>query len=62
MPPITTGTKSLILTTTSWFGGKNSFIGMVFMVVGAICIGFGVLFMVKQAASPRVLGDLKFLK
>lgn len=56
------GTKSLILTTTSWFGGKNTFIGVAFVAIGAICIGFGVLFMAKQAAAPRVLGDLKFLK
>jgi hypothetical protein len=56
------GTKSLILTTTSWFGGKNTFIGAVFVAVGAICVGFGVLFVAKQAAAPRVLGDLKFLK
>jgi len=56
------GTKSLILTTTSWFGGKNAFIGVVFVAVGALCVGFGVLFVAKQAAAPRVLGDLKFLQ
>jgi len=56
------GTKSLVLSTTTWFGGKNGFLGSCFVAVGSICLAFGVGFLIKQAASPRALGDLKFLQ
>jgi hypothetical protein len=56
------GTKSLVLTTTTWFGGKNDFLGTCFMVVGTICLVFGVAFFIKNAASRRVLGDLTYLQ
>jgi hypothetical protein len=55
------GTKSLVLTTSSWFGGKNEFLGTCFTVVGSLCLAFGVGFLVKQCASPRILGDLTHL-
>ena len=56
------GTKSLVLTTTTWFGGKNSFLGNGFIVVGAAYLAFGVAFTVKHMASPRALGDTRFLE
>lgn len=56
------GTKSLVLTTTTWFGGKNSFLGNGFIVVGAAYLVFGVAFAVKHQNSPRALGDTRFLE
>lgn len=47
------GKKSLIISTTSWIGGKNSFLGIAYIVVGAICLILGILFAVKQKISPR---------
>jgi len=55
------GTKSVVLSTTSWIGGKNPFLGWAYIVVGIICFIQGVIFGVKHAISPRKLGDTKYL-
>ena len=56
------GTKAIVVTTLSFLGGKNAFIGGAYLVVGFLCLGAALLFAVKQAVLPgRKLGDAAFL-
>jgi len=55
------GRKFVVLSTTSWIGGKNPFLGWAYIVVGIICFVQGIAFAVKHKLSPRKLGDTKYL-
>ena len=39
------GEKRVILSTSSWIGGKNPFLGIAYIVVGSLCIICGVVFL-----------------
>jgi len=56
------GKKYIVLSTTTWIGGKNPFLGYAYIVVGAICFLQGVIFGLKHKISPRKLGDTKYLE
>lgn len=55
------GRKFVVLSTTTWIGGKNPFLGYAYIIVGSICLALAVVFAVKQKLSPRKLGDTKYL-
>jgi len=55
------GRKFVVLSTTSWIGGKNAFLGWAYIVVGIVCFVQGVAFAIKHKISPRKLGDTKYL-
>jgi len=40
------GKKRFILTTPSWIGGKNPFLGIAYIIVGCLCLVFGFVFLV----------------
>jgi hypothetical protein len=56
------GSKSLVVTTTSAFGGKNPYMGNSFIVVGAVCLIAGAFFTIKQVFKPRKLAETKYLR
>jgi len=55
------GSKGLVISNLGQFGGKNSFLGISYIVVGSISLMLGVLFGIKQLVSPRPLGDVRYL-
>jgi hypothetical protein len=55
------GKKNLVLSTTSWLGGKNPFLGYAYMVVGAACILLAIIFFLKHFISGRRQGDTSYL-
>ena len=55
------GTKSLVISTVSWLGGKNKFLGVSYLVVGALSLALGFVFLIKHIVSPRKLGDHRYL-
>jgi hypothetical protein len=51
------GSKSLLISNLGEFGGKNSFLGIAYCVVGSISLMFALLFVVKQTVGPRAKAD-----
>jgi len=55
------GRKYVVISTTTWIGGKNPFLGWAYIVVGIFCFLQGTCFAIKHKISPRKLGDTKYL-
>jgi hypothetical protein len=52
------GAKKIVLSTTSWLGGKNAFLGVAYLVVGSLCFGASGVFAYFAMYPPRTLGDV----
>ncbi|XP_039249866.1 cell cycle control protein 50A-like [Styela clava] len=51
------GTKRIIVSTTSWIGGKNNFLGIAYIVVGSLCFAVGIaLCIVHQITKKTTTG------
>ncbi|KAI7742932.1 hypothetical protein M8C21_010403 [Ambrosia artemisiifolia] len=55
------GKKKLVLSTASWLGGKNDFIGIAYLAVGGLCFVLAMTFTVIYLVKPRRLGDPSYL-
>ncbi|KAJ4843762.1 ALA-interacting subunit 3 [Turnera subulata] len=55
------GKKNLILSTSSWIGGKNDFLGFAYLIIGGFCFSMAVTFIFIYVFKPRPLGDPAFL-
>ncbi|KAK6925412.1 CDC50/LEM3 family [Dillenia turbinata] len=47
------GKKKLVLSTTSWIGGKNDFLGVAYLTVGGLCLFLAISFMLIYVFKPR---------
>ncbi|XP_020576717.1 ALA-interacting subunit 3-like [Phalaenopsis equestris] len=55
------GKKKLVLSTTSWLGGKNDFLGIAYISIGGVCFFLATLFTIVYLVKPRKLGDPSYL-
>lgn len=55
------GKKYLVISTVSFLGGKNPFLGIAYIVVGAICVALAAAFALRQLCGGRRLGDTSLL-
>ena len=56
------GSKSLVVSTNNILGGKNSYLGRTFYVVGFFCLACGCFFAAKHWFRPRKIADRKYLR
>ncbi|ODV77319.1 Lem3/Cdc50 [Suhomyces tanzawaensis NRRL Y-17324] len=56
------GTKSMVITTNSIFGGRNMSLGIIYIVVAALSLALGVAFLVQHLFNPRRVGDHIYLQ
>jgi hypothetical protein len=47
------GKKSIVLSTASWLGGKNDFLGYAYIVTGSMSIFMSILFALIHVKYPR---------
>ena len=47
------GSKAVVLSTTSWIGGKNDFLGIAYLTVGCLCLFLAMGFFVLDMVVPR---------
>ncbi|AES80879.2 LEM3 (ligand-effect modulator 3) family protein [Medicago truncatula] len=55
------GTKSVILSTTTWIGGKNDFLGIAYILIGGLSLVYSLVFLLMYLMKPRPLGDPRYL-
>jgi len=53
--------QRIMLSTTSWIGGKNGFLGWVYLVVGVVCLVLALAFAIKMQMAPRQPGHAAFI-
>ncbi|CUM64510.1 uncharacterized protein PRCAT00002115001 [Priceomyces carsonii] len=55
------GTKSLVITNNSIFGGRNMSLGVIYIIVAVICLVLAIAFLLQHLIWPRKIGDHNYL-
>jgi hypothetical protein len=55
------GRKSVVISTASWMGGKNRFLGYAYISFGTFLIIVGMVCLAMHLMAPRPLGDQRYL-
>jgi hypothetical protein len=53
------GTKSIVISTSSVIGGKNPFLGIAYVVVAGLCVLLGLAFTAAQLIKPRYVHSMR---
>lgn len=56
------GTKTMVITTNSIFGGRNMALGIIYFVVAIVCLVCAIGFFLQHLIKPRRIGDHNFLQ
>ncbi|KAG8634701.1 putative ALA-interacting subunit 2 isoform X3 [Manihot esculenta] len=55
------GKKKLVISTSSWLGGRNDFLGVAYIFVGSSAIILSLVFLLLHLKNPRPFGDTTYL-
>ncbi|KAF8652759.1 hypothetical protein AX16_004255 [Volvariella volvacea WC 439] len=55
------GTKSIVISTVSWIGGKNPFLGWAYVAAAGVFVLLAIIGTVRHCIKPRRLGDMSLL-
>jgi len=55
------GTKSVVISTVAWIGGKNPFLGWAYIASSAVFVALAILGTIRHLVKPRRLGDMSLL-
>lgn len=55
------GTKTMVITTSSVFGGYNLSLGIIYIIVAVVCLVCGIAFLLQHLVKPRKIGDHNYL-
>jgi len=55
------GAKHFSMSSTTFVGGGNDFLGYAYIIVGALCAACAIVFLGKHLVSPRIMGDPRYL-
>ncbi|CAN1297858.1 ALA-interacting subunit 1 [Linum perenne] len=47
------GKKTLVLSTTTWIGGRNDFLGIAYLAIGGICLLLAISFILIYVFKSR---------
>ncbi|KAL3939993.1 MAG: hypothetical protein SGARI_001164, partial [Bacillariaceae sp.] len=55
------GSKSLVISTNSMWGGKDKYVGITFYAMGYFCLACGIFFALKHWFRPRKIANRRYL-
>lgn len=55
------GTKSIVISTVSWIGGKQPFLGWAYIAAAILCVVLALAGLIRHLIKPRKLGDMSLL-
>lgn len=55
------GTKSIVISTVAWVGGKQPFLGWAYVGAAILCVVLALAGLIRHLVRPRKLGDMALL-